>query len=164
MLICNTTGLINTHFISNHTPMIFYAHIKDGKLVIGDRKKMAADIATLSDSRVQISIHPIGDPVSTRLRKYYWALCRLIAAYWEDLGYPNKTAEQVHSDNKKQYMTRHFMNYGTGETYPQEQSHMNLTNAQIIDMCQKLQVAWAERGLYLPDPNEELKQAVNDHK
>lgn len=140
--------------------MVFYGHIQNGKLELRSNSKFDTDIARLPDGRVQIIVHPVGDAVSTRLRKYYWALCRLIAGYYEDIGYPNKKAEDVHEENRKLYMTRHDMNYATGGVYAQAQSHMDLSNPKMLDICRKLQVRWAERGLYLPDPNEDLEEKI----
>lgn len=140
--------------------MVFYGHIQNGELEIRSKSKFEDDIAELPDGRVQIIVHPVSDSVSTRLRKYYWALCRLIANYYEDIGYPDKKAEDVHEENKKLYMTRSHMNFETAEVYQQEQSHMDLTNSQMLDICKRLQMRWAERGLYLPDPNEDLEEKI----
>lgn len=141
--------------------MILFGHLKDGQLSFENLKEARKELGRLSDGRVRITVHPARETVSERLRGYYWALNRLIVQFLKDNGHFRANAKDIHKRNQRLYMSVYDMDLRTGTVYKQKLSHMNLTNSELLEVCKNMQIEWAERGLYLPDPREGMERQIN---
>lgn len=142
--------------------MTFYAHNSNGELKFEDPEKLKNGLSRLSNGRVQVIVMAAPSRLSERLRRYYWGLCRLIKDFLRDSGDFHASVEQVHERNKRKYLTETDMDYRTGELIEEVRSHTDLTSSEMLELCHDLQIEWAQRGLYLPDPNEGQIRDVTD--
>lgn len=140
--------------------MIFYGHVHNGELRFDN--DTTEELKKLSNGRVMISVSVAPKTVSERLRRYYWALCRLIKDFIEEEGEFQASVREVHERNKQRYMSDVEMDPRSGDFYEVERSHMDLTNAEMLQVCRDMQIEWSERGLYLPDPREGMNKDVAD--
>lgn len=140
--------------------MKFYGQIKGGELQLRSEDKWEQDLSSLPDGRVQVTVQPIHEyPVSDRMRRYYWALNRLIQEYLEDLG-TQYSVRDIHEHNKDKYMSEEFLNRATFTPYAQHRSHVTLANRELLEITRKMQNEWGAVGLYLPDPNEQVERKI----
>jgi len=137
--------------------LIVRGHIKEGKFTANTQEQVKAKFLALGDGFVEVQISRIpGDRVSERLRRYYWMLLRLIAQYLtEDTGHA-VTEKDMHDHVSTTQLSQWFMNFDTMEPYQDRVSHVFLETEKLKEVCENLKIFWAERGLYLPDPHEDV--------
>lgn len=137
--------------------MEFNFAVTKGEISPNDLAKINEGVKALFDDRfgkVRVTMYPVPiDELSEKVRRYYWMLCKKIANYLTESGSPRK-AYQIHEVNKKVYFSKEFMNLINLGVYEQIESHKDSSTKQLLDICEMMKVDWAEKGLRLPDINE----------
>ena len=139
----------------------YFASVKEGKLIIQNRKAFNLDIEALEGKQLVLTIEKKRRSRSLPQNRYYWGAVvpivrqGLIDAGWgrEDVG----TLEQVHEMLKHKFCkVTEIVNPDTGEILAMPPTTKQLTTTDMMDYLDDIQ-RWASEflGVVIPGPNEQ---------
>lgn len=140
----------------------YFATVKQGRLIIQNRKSFNFDIEALEGKQLVLTIEKKRKSRSLPQNRYYWAAVvpiireGLIDAGWtrEDVG----TLEQVHEILKHKFCkVTEIVNTDTGEILSMPPTTTQLTTTDMMDYIDDIK-RWAAEflGIVIPDPNEQV--------
>lgn len=135
--------------------MIYIATIKEGKVILANRKRFEADLATLKDGQYELIIR-LKNRRSTPQNDYYWGVVIWeIRHRLEQLG--NRfTPDQIHDLLKAKFLAIQVSN-DQGELLEVPGSTSGLNKEEFSLYLDKV-IQWASEflGIEIPEPNTQL--------
>lgn len=122
---------------------IFFASVKDGKVLFSDKEMLKAHLAGLEGKDIDIIVRPHRKDRTHSQNRWYWGCVVAIPA--KHYGY---TGDEMHDAFKVLFLRRD--EEGKPLTFRSTASLSTLEFTEYVEKCRK----WcAEQGLFIPDPD-----------
>lgn len=135
-----------------------YGKIKDGKLLINNRKTFDADLLQLTDQEVEIMVCKKKKTRSNEQSRYYrGVVVLLVKEALKSLGH-QLSAEETHQFLKSNYNYKEVVNEASGQIIKMPVSTTELSKIEFMEYMDRIKKFAAEfLIIYIPDPNEQIK-------
>ena len=134
-----------------------YGNIKDGKLTIANRKRFAADLATLNNCAIEITIKKRNARSSPQNRYYWGVVVKEIQVRLNELG-NDFEAETVHDYLKDKFNKVAVIGEGGEVLDHLGGSTTDMNKEEFMVYCDKI-IEWAASflSITIPLPNTDLQ-------
>lgn len=135
--------------------MKIYARIENGQLPDHAELAFIAELAHHSGKDVAITIDRKRMKISNEMHAYYReVVLPIVTEHYRDRGY-KVTQAQVHKELKQIFGPDEDIGI-IEPIFRKKQSMADYTKPESVQFIQDLQEAFANEGLYIPDPNQHL--------
>lgn len=119
----------------------FKAKINNGKIGVYAKDEFHIWLGSLEGQEVDITIKKFRKKRSTPANSYYFGVCVKLAS-----DYTGNTINEIHKQNKQDII-------GLGKLDGDYLTTTKMNTLQFFDYIESVKRLWAERGLFIPDPN-----------
>ena len=130
----------------------FNAYLKEGKLIIRNRKLLDMELPVYfkEGQELEITIERKFSKRSEQQNKWWWVCMGLLSKHF---GY---TKDEMHQICKFMFLKTNKVDEKTGEAFEYLRSSTELTKSEFSEMTEKM-IQWsAEHGVIIPLPNEQI--------
>lgn len=124
---------------------------ENGKLHLLDRSKFLASLLALRNKTVEVEVRKYRRSRTIQQNKFYFGVVLPILA--DHTGY---SADEMHDALKLKFLLDRERN----DELPTVKSTTSLTTQEFIEYIEAIRLLAAEMGVYIPEPNEQLQEAV----
>lgn len=130
--------------------LIYFSEVKDGKLQLNVREKIANEITHFNGKRVEVRIRKLRSKRSGAQNRLWWVYMTILS---NELGY---SKDEIHELCKFKFLKREKVFEKTGEIFEYIESTTKLTKSEFSDMTGEM-IRWAAESfdINLPEPGEQ---------